>query len=126
LKYIGYGGAGKQVRDILHIDDLVDLIDLQIHQPELFDGKVFNAGGGLGSSASLREMTTLCEKITGNRIDIAQEPVTRQADLRIYITDNSNITKATGWQPKRSIDSILKDIFDWIKADESRLQNILK
>jgi CDP-paratose 2-epimerase len=126
LKYIGYGGTGKQVRDILHIDDLIELIDLQIHQPGLFDGKVFNAGGGLGSSASLLEMTAICEKITGNRIAIAAEPATRQADLRIYITDNSRIIQATGWQPKRSIDSIFTDIFEWINTNEAQLRNILK
>ena len=40
LQYIGYGGMGKQVRDILHVDDLVNLIDLQIHQIEKFNGKV--------------------------------------------------------------------------------------
>jgi len=126
LKYIGYGGAGKQVRDILHIDDLVDLIDLQIHQPGLFEGKVFNAGGGLGRSASLREMTALCERITGNRLNIAEEPNTRQADLRIYITDNSDITKSTGWEPRRSVDMIFNDIFEWIRANEAQLQSILK
>jgi CDP-paratose 2-epimerase len=126
LKYIGYGGTGKQVRDILHIDDLVELIDLQIHQPGLFDGKVFNAGGGLGSSASLLEMTAICEKITGNRIAIASEPATRQADLRIFITDNSSIIQSTGWQPKRSIDSIFTDIFEWINTNEAQLRNILK
>ena len=42
LKYIGYGGTGKQVRDILHVDDLVDLVDLQIHEIEKFVGKIFN------------------------------------------------------------------------------------
>jgi CDP-paratose 2-epimerase len=68
LKYIGYGGIGKQVRDILHIDDLVALIDLQIHNIEKFENKVYNAGGGIRNSASLLEMTAICEKITGNKI----------------------------------------------------------
>src|SRR5690606_17906715 len=66
LKYIGYGGTGKQVRDILHVDDLVELIDLQIHEIEKFAGKIYNVGGGLAQSASLLEMTAICEKITGN------------------------------------------------------------
>ena len=55
LKYIGYGGTGKQVRDILHVDDLVELIDLQIHEIEKFSGKIYNVGGGLDNSASLLE-----------------------------------------------------------------------
>jgi CDP-paratose 2-epimerase len=126
LKYIGYGGKGKQVRDLLHIDDAADLIDLQIHQMEKFEGKVYNAGGGGRNSASLLEMTAICEKITGNRISIDAELTTRPADLRIYITDNSNIEKNTVWQPKKSVDMIFNDIFDWIRANEPQLQTILK
>lgn len=125
LKYIGYGGTGKQVRDLLHIDDLVDLIDLQIHQIEPFEGKVYNAGGGLSNSASLLEMTAICEKITGNKIVITPEPATRQADLRIYITNNSNIHKAAGWTPKKSVEMIFSDIFGWIRTNEPQLKNIL-
>ena len=64
LKYIGFGGLGKQVRDLLHIDDAVGLIDMQLHEPKKFAGKVFNAGGGLANSASLLEMTAICERIT--------------------------------------------------------------
>jgi len=126
LKYIGYGGTGKQVRDILHVDDLVDLIDLQIHQIEKFGGKVYNVGGGLENSASLLEMTTICEKITGNKIAIGSETETRPADLRMYITDNSLIEKEIGWKPKRNVEQVFKDIFLWIKNNEEQLESILK
>ena len=126
LKYIGYGGTGKQVRDILHVDDLVDLIDMQIHDIDKFTGKIFNAGGGLENSASLLEMTRICEKITGNTISIASEKETRTADLRIFITDNSRIESQTGWKPKRSVETVFQDIHDWIKANEKQLEPILK
>lgn len=126
LKYIGYGGKGKQVRDILHVDDLVELIDLQIHEIEKFAGKIYNVGGGLAQSASLLEMTAICEKITGNKITIDSEAVTRPADLRIFITDNSLIEKEIGWKPKRSIEVVFQDIHDWIKDNEKQLETILK
>lgn len=126
LKYIGYGGTGKQVRDILHVDDLVELIDLQIHQIEQFEGKIFNVGGGVENSASLLEMTKICEKITGNTIAIASEKETRTADLRIYITDNSLIEKEIGWKPKRSVETVFTDIYHWIKNNEKGLEIILK
>jgi CDP-paratose 2-epimerase len=126
LKYIGYGGTGKQVRDILHIDDLISLIDLQVHHIEKFTGKVYNAGGGLENSASLLEMTALCEKITGNTINIGSETETRPADLRMYITDNSRITADTGWKPEKSVETVFRDIFIWIKNNESQLESILK
>lgn len=126
LKYIGYGGTGKQVRDILHVDDLVDLIDLQIHDIEKFSGKIFNAGGGTENSASLLEMTAICEKISGNKITIGSESETRPADLRMYITDNSKIESEIGWKPTRSVEMVFKDIYDWIKTNEKQLESILK
>lgn len=125
LKYIGYGGMGKQVRDILHIDDLVSLIDFQIHNMDKFNGKVFNAGGGLQSSASLLEMTNICNEITGNKIKIDSEMQNRPADLRIYITDNEKIKHFTGWKPTRHIEDIFNDIFLWLKDNEKQLKPIL-
>lgn len=125
LKYIGYGGLGKQVRDILHIDDLVDLIDFQIHNIDAFDGKVFNAGGGLENSASLMEMTAICEKITGNKISIASENINRPADLRVYITDNRKLRNETGWFPKRGVETVFEDIFKWIHKHAHELKPIL-
>ncbi|HMI08406.1 MAG TPA: GDP-mannose 4,6-dehydratase, partial [Flavobacterium sp.] len=126
LKYIGYGGTGKQVRDILHVDDLVDLIDIQIHNIEKFNGKVYNVGGGLENSASLLEMTAICEKISGNKITIGSETETRPADLRMYITDNSKIEQETGWKPKRNVETVFSDIYHWIKDNETQLEAILK
>ena len=126
LKYIGYGGTGKQVRDILHVDDLIDLVDLQIHDIEKFSGKVYNVGGGLENSASLLEMTAICEKITGNTIAIGSETETRTADLRMYITDNSKIESEIGWKPKRSVETVFSDIYQWIKENEVQLEAILK
>lgn len=126
LKYIGYGGKGKQVRDLLHVDDLVELIDYQIHNIEKFKAKVYNVGGGLENSASLKEMTAICESITGNKIEIGSEVETRPADLRMYITDNSKIEKEIGWKPKKSVETIFKDIFVWIKENEKNLESILK
>jgi CDP-paratose 2-epimerase len=125
LKYIGYGGTGKQVRDILHIDDLIDLVEMQIHQTERFEGKVFNAGGGLMSSVSLRELTEICQTITGNRISISPDSENRPADLRAYITDNTKIESETGWKPKRSPEQICADILTWIELNEASLKSIL-
>ena len=126
LKYIGYGGLGKQVRDILHVDDLVDLIDFQIHNISKFTGKVFNAGGGVNSSVSLLEMTKICEEISGNKITIESEKENRPADLRIYITDNSKIEREIGWTPKKTANEIFADIHQWIVKNEKQLENILK
>ncbi len=126
LKYIGYGGLGKQVRDMLHIEDLIRLVDMQIHEMEKFSGKIYNAGGGLDVSASLLEMTHICEKITGNTIQIGKVEETRPADLRAFISDNTKIESETGWKPQHSVEDIFTDIFHWIKNNEKQLESILK
>jgi CDP-paratose 2-epimerase len=71
-------------------------------------------------------MTTLCEKITGNTIDIKQIPENRTADIRIYITDNSKVTEKTGWIPQISPEEIFRQIYVWIKENEAQLAAILK
>lgn len=125
LGYIGYGGTGKQVRDMLHIDDLIRLVDMQIHQINKFNGKVYNAGGGLAGSASLQEMTRICSEITGNTIEMASVKENRPADLRIYISDNSKIEQEIGWKPEKTAKDIFADIYTWIKNNEQVLKPLL-
>ncbi len=125
LKYIGYGGLGKQVRDILHINDLMNLIDLQIHDFDKFNGKIYNAGGGLENSLSLRQMTELCENISGNKINVVGENSNRPADLKVFITDNTKIKNEIGWYPKKTSNDVFTDVYLWICKNESKLKNIL-
>ena len=73
LTYIGYGGTGKQVRDLLHVDDLCELVLEQLGDPAAWDGVTVNVGGGVEGSLSLRETTDLCRELTGN--EVAIEPV---------------------------------------------------
>jgi CDP-paratose 2-epimerase len=125
LSYIGYGGEGKQVRDILHVKDLFRLVDWEIHNLEKVNGKTLNAGGGRGVSVSLKELTALCEEITGNKIEIDKVPENRAADIRIYLTDNSKITSITGWEPLIKPKEILQDIYFWLRENEKALEPIL-
>jgi CDP-paratose 2-epimerase len=125
LAYFGYGGQGKQVRDILHINDLCGLIDYQLHHMDEMNGRLFNAGGGREISVSLRELTAICQRVTGNTVPIAEVAADRAADIRLYITDNSAITAATGWKPEISTEDIVKDIYRWIRDNEALLKPIL-
>jgi len=126
LSYIGYGGMGKQVRDMLHIKDLFSLIDLQIHQPQKFTGKTFNIGGTEQVSASLLELTKKCQEISGNKIPIDSIPTTRKADIKLYLSDCTKIKNTIQWEPKISVDGILQDIYLWIRENEMQLKPILK
>jgi CDP-paratose 2-epimerase len=125
LGYFGYGGEGKQVRDMLHTADLFDLIDYQLHQIEAVNGQTFNVGGGRQISASLQEMTVICEEITGNKIEIAKQIENRAADIRIYLTDNQKVTAKTNWKPQKEVKEIFTEIYEWIRRDEQQLKGIL-
>ena len=125
LSYIGYGGKGKQIRDILHVNDLFELIDYQLHNFEKVNGQVLNVGGGEEISVSLQELTSICEEVTGNKIDIAEVPENRTADIRIYITDNTKVTSLTGWEPKIKPVQIVTEIYNWLKENEAKLIHIL-
>ncbi len=125
LSYIGFGGNGKQVRDMLHIDDLIRLVCLEMSEIERLSGSLFNVGGGRVANASLQEMTALCTELTGNRIPITNEPETRQADIKWYITDNSRVRNTTGWSPQKDARSILEDIVRWITDRKDMLSPVL-
>lgn len=125
LSYIGFGGEGKQVRDILHVRDLYRLLEIQINNMESHNGEIYNVGGGLEQSASLLELTQLCQKYVGNKISIKKVPENRVGDIRVYVTDNSKITGKTGWKPEITTDEIVEEIADWIRNNSEKLQPIL-
>lgn len=125
LSYIGYGGKGKQVRDLLHIDDLLKLIDYQLANFSQLDGDVLNVGGGVENSLSLLETTKLCERITGKSIAIAPVESARPGDVPLFITDSSQIINKTQWQPSINPEQTLQDIYDWILENETMLKPIL-
>ncbi len=125
LSYNGYGGTGKQVRDILHIHDLFRLVNWQMNNFNEVNGRVFNVGGGTECSVSLNELTSLCQELTKNKINIFPVPENRKADVRIYITDNSEVTAQTGWKPEYTKETILSEIYEWIKLHQDELKPIL-
>jgi len=125
LSYIGYGGKGKQVRDILHIKDLYRLLEIQINNIEIHSGEIYNVGGGLERSISLYELTELCQKNTENKIPIKSVEDDRVGDIRIYITDNSKVTEKTGWKPEITVEQMIEEIYDWIKDNSEQLKPIL-
>lgn len=125
LQYTGFGGHGKQVRDVLHVHDLFDLLLLQLEVPECWDGRVYNIGGGNELSISLKELTGLCASETGITVPIASVPETSRVDLRVYITDSRKAQVDFGWQPTRSITRIVSDIRVWVEENRETVEGIL-
>jgi CDP-paratose 2-epimerase len=125
LIYIGFGGHGKQVRDLLHVEDLLDLIDQQLSDPQRWDGVTANVGGGRDCSLSLLETTDLCAEITGNRVEIGGDRDTRPGDVPAYVSDCGKLFSLTAWRPQRGSREILADIHAWIRDHEADLDRAL-
>jgi CDP-paratose 2-epimerase len=115
LKYIGFNGKGKQVRDVLHINDLLNLVFMQMDKPEQFNEGVFNAGGGVESSFSLMELSEVCREVTGNKMEVGSEPKMRYADIPVYITNNNKIQSICDWKIKFNVEEVVMDVYNWLQ-----------
>lgn len=96
LSYMGFGGHGLQVRDVLHVDDLYDLIVRQLNGLDEYSGTLFNVGGGMASSVSLRELTSMTQELSGRTIELGHVSETRDADIPFYVSDYQAVTRTTG------------------------------
>jgi CDP-paratose 2-epimerase len=125
LRYLGFGGQGKQVRDMLHVEDLFDLLWRQTQDLSRWDGRPYNVGGGREISASLAELTALCRRQTGREAPIAADPATSPVDLRIYLSDYGRAARDFSRMPQRGLPTILEDLHAWIRAHEEALRSVL-
>jgi CDP-paratose 2-epimerase len=122
LNYIGYGGKGSQIRDILYIDDFSLLIKKQILGFEKNNNKLFCIGGGRKNSLTLRQLTEKCQEITSNYLKIGFYKKTSKYDIPIFISSNKQIKKNYNWSPKTNIDEILKFNLSWMKKNYKRIK----
>jgi CDP-paratose 2-epimerase len=126
LAYIGYGGSGRQVRDVLHVEDLGDLIDVLLKRIGEWKGAVFNAGGGPGpGSVSLAELTALCRARSDGIVHWSAQAQAPAVDIPWYVTDNMMVMHATDWRPRWGVASVVDDVFDWLRANEAQVRPIL-
>ena len=126
LAYRGFGGEGLQVRDVLHVDDLYDLVALQLDDPNAFSGQLFSVGGGPERSVSLRELSLLCGPRAGGSREIGSDPVTHPADIPWFVTDLRDVTERTGWTPRRTLENIVDDVFAWLHEERERLEPLFR
>lgn len=125
LAYFGYGGAGKQVRDILHVDDVLRLVLHQMAHIDDLAGEVFNVGGGTTVNTSLQELTEVCREVTGNTIPIGSVAEDRVADVPLYISDHARVTERCGWKPEIDLKTAAADVAKWLEENERALRPIL-
>lgn len=106
-------GDGKQVRDTLFVEDLVDAFLLaQRHMPAI-SGRAFNIGGGPENTISLLELLDEIEKLHGDRPEVAYQDW-RVGDQRYYVSDTTEFTRATGWTPKVDVATGVRRLYEWL------------
>jgi CDP-paratose 2-epimerase len=126
LNYIGYGGTGKQTRDVLHINDVCELIYLQILKLNKINNHTFTVGGGKKNSINLKELTTMCENITGNNVKFGRIKSTSIYDIPYFITRNNKVKKIYKWQPTLNVPKIVYDIYYWALSNQKMIKNFFK
>lgn len=124
LSYIGYGGQGKQVRDLLHVADLCELVAEQVREFDSWDGWVGNVSGGLGNSVSLCELTAVCQEVTGRCVAVQSVAADRPLDLRLFLGDCRRLYGRTTWRPKLTVRRIVSDLSEWIARHERQLHDL--
>lgn len=123
LRYTGFGGTGKQVRDLLHPRDLFALLNLQTDQLKPGQAPVYNVGGGR-HSVSLLEMTRWSQEATGKSITITPNPETHAVDIPFYVSDNRLVTQTFGWSPQVTPQQSVGEIAAWLKQEEPTLKHL--
>ena len=106
-------GDGRQVRDILFIDDLVDAFLLAQQHMKRLAGNAFNIGGGPANSISLLELLDLLGELHTGELSICFEDW-RAADQRYYISDTSKFSGLTGWRPQIGVSEGVRRLYEWI------------
>jgi len=106
-------GDGKQVRDVLFIDDLIDCYIKAIENINNICGETYNIGGGPENTLSLLELISLLEEFLGKKIEYSFSDW-RPGDQKVFICDIRKAKKDFGWSPKIRVNDGIKKLFEWI------------
>ncbi len=109
-------GDGKQVRDVLHVDDLVRAFSAALDSPEVLQGHVFNIGGGPENTLSLLELVRIVEELTGKEASLSFDEW-RAGDQKVYISDLSQAKLALGWEPLIPPDEGVVRLTRWYNSE---------
>jgi CDP-paratose 2-epimerase len=109
-------GDGKQVRDVLYVDDLVDCYSAAIEKIDRVKGAVFNIGGGPRNVMSLHELLSMLEKTSGKKIERRYEDW-RPGDQRIFVCDVSKAERELGWSPRTTPEAGVEALARWVREN---------
>jgi CDP-paratose 2-epimerase len=113
-------GDGKQVRDILFVEDLVRAFERVLDRMDEVRGTAFNVGGGSPNATSLIELIEVIRALDGCDVDIAFDEW-RTGDQRWYVSDTSRLTERTGWRPKVDVETGMRRLHAWLRSTRPEL-----
>ena len=111
-------GDGKQIRDVLWIDDLTELYERAVERIDVATAQVYNVGGGPASTLSLRELVARLEQKCGQRLAPAYGPW-RPGDQQVFVADVRKVERQLGWRPKVPVDEGVDRLIAWVKENRS-------
>lgn len=110
-------GDGKQVRDVLHVDDLLNAYDAAITRIERAKGQIYNMGGGPRNVLAVwAEFGPILERLLGRKVDVARADW-RPGDQRVFYADTSKARRELDWEPKIDLEEGIERLFEWVKAN---------
>ena len=122
-KTISIYGDGKQVRDVLFIEDLIDAYEAAIKNIDKVKGQAFNIGGGAKNTMSLLELLAFLEKFFGRKIPTKFGPW-RPGDQPVFVCDIAKAKKMLKWQPKTSPEQGVEKLYGWVKEHKNLFTDI--
>ena len=108
-------GNGKQVRDVLHANDMVNLYFTTIYNIDKVSGNVFNIGGGIDNSFSLLELFSFLEQELDIQMNYVNIPW-RESDQRVFVADIEKISQLLQWKPNVSKEEGVRMMLEWVKS----------
>ena len=118
-KKITVYGDGMQVRDVLYIDDLVNLFELAINKISVSSGKIYNVGGGYKNILSVwTKSGPILNRLFAKEIKVRFDKW-RPGDQKVYISDIRLVQKELGWTPKVSVEEGVKKLYNWVKENRN-------
>jgi CDP-paratose 2-epimerase len=120
-KQITIYGDGKQVRDVLFIDDLIKAFDLAYKNREKVAGKIYNIGGGPENTMSLHELIDIIEKLMGEKVSLSYDDW-RPGDQKIFVGNISKARKELNWKPTVKPTEGVKKLYDWVNSNKEMLK----
>ena len=121
-KTITIYGDGKQIRDVLFIDDLVQAFDKALAKKDIVNGQAYNIGGG-HFQMSLLELLAYLGKHIGHEIPVVYSDW-RPGDQKVYVSNNSKAKKDLDWIPQISVEEGVKRLFKWVNANKELFEAV--